>query len=297
MYDMIIIGAGIGGLSAAIYARRFKLNVLVISKDIGGTTLEAHKVENYPSHTSISGIELMKKTEEHAKSQGVEIKVGTVEKTEKTKEGFEVDTGEARYKGKVLILAMGSERRKLDVDGEKDFLGKGVSYCATCDAPFFKDKVVGVVGGSDAAAQSALLVAEYAKKVYIIYRKDKMRAEPIHLENLENNDKIEFVYNANVIRVFGETFMKGVELDTGNKLELDGMFIEVGSVPSTALAIELGVDVDDTNYIKTDKEQKTNIPGVFSIGDVTDTPMRQAIVAAGQGAVASQSAYRFLKNG
>ncbi|MBI4743245.1 MAG: FAD-dependent oxidoreductase, partial [Actinobacteria bacterium] len=190
MYDVIIIGAGPAGLASALYATRYKLNTLVVGSVIGGTALEAYNVENYPGFKSISGFELMGRMEEQVTSLGVKIIPEEVTKIEKNTD-FSVITEDNKYEAKSLILTMGTERRKLNVPGEKELLGKGVSYCATCDSAFFKDKTVAVVGGSDAAAKSALLLAEYAKKIFMIYRRDKIRSEPIIVESVEKNEKIE----------------------------------------------------------------------------------------------------------
>jgi len=296
MYDVIVIGGGIGGFSAAIYAVRYQLKVLLIAEKKGGTIMESHRVENYPGFKAISGVELMKNVEEQAKALGVEIKSGKVEKAEGHDCLFRISTKKETFEAKALVLVTGTEKRKLDIPGEKEYTGKGVSYCATCDAPFFGDKVVGVVGGSDSAAWAAILAAAHAKKVYIIYRKAEMRAEPVNVEKLKNNPKIEFIFNTNVVKVVGDKMMTGVELDSGKTLELDGLFVEVGSVPVVSLAKELGVELCEMDYIHTDREQKTNVPGVFAVGDVTDTPLRQAITAAGQGAVAAKGCYEHIKN-
>jgi thioredoxin reductase (NADPH) len=296
MYDVIVIGGGIGGFSAAIYAVRYQLKVLLIAEKKGGTIMESHRVENYPGFKAISGVELMKNVEEQAKALGVEIKPGKVEKAEGHDSLFRISTKKETFEAKTLVLATGTEKRKLDIPGEKEFTGKGVSYCATCDAPFFGDKVVGVVGGNDSAAWAAILAAAHAKKVYIIYRKAEIRAEPVNAAKLKNNPKIEFMFNTNVTKVIGDKMMSGVVLDSGKTLELDGLFVEVGSVPVVSLAKELGVELCEMDYIHTNREQKTNVPGVFAVGDVTDTPMRQAITAAGQGAVAAKGCYEHIKN-
>ena len=295
MYDIIVIGGGIGGFSAAIYAVRFHLKVLVIAENKGGAIMLAHRLENWPGTKAISGVELMKNVEEQAKALGVEIKPGKVEKAEKTGSTFRVSTKKETFEAKALVLATGTEKRKLDIPGEKEYAGKGVSYCSTCDAAFFVDKVVGVVGGSDSAAWAAMLAAAHAKKVYVIYRKAEMRAEPVNVEKLKNNPKIQFMFNTNITKILGGKMMTGVVLDSGKTLELDGLFVEVGSVPVVSLAKELAVGLCEMDYIHVDREQKTDVAGVFAVGDVTDTPLRQAITAAGQGAIAAKSAYDFIK--
>ncbi len=295
MYDLIIVGGGAAGLTAAIYASRYKMNILVIAKQIGGAIIDTHKIENWPGEKSISGLELMSKFEEQAKALGVEIKEEEVKKIQK---GFKVFTDKKEYEGKTIILAMGTQRRKLNIKGEDKFSGKGISYCATCDAAFFKNKIVAVVGGSDSAARAAQICLGYAKKVYIIYRKDKMRAEPALVEELENNKKIEFIYNANVTEIIGNKMVEKVKLDIGKEIKLDGLFIEVGGTPAIALATDLNIKTNENGYIAVDSEQKTNVPGVYAAGDITTASagFQQLITATAEGAIAAFSAYKFVKN-
>ncbi len=300
VYDLIIIGAGPAGLSAAIYASKYKLNTLVIGEELGGTATHAYKVENYPGFKSISGIDLMNRFREQVKDL-VNIKNKEVIKLEK-EDNFIITTKENIYKSRTVIVAAGTKRKALNIKGENEFLGNGISYCATCDVAFFKDKVVGVVGGNDAAAMSALLLAEYAKKVFIIYRKEKIRAEPLRISQLEKNKKIIIINNTNVIAVNGNKMMSSVTLDrefnNSKELALDGLFIEIGSVPSTALTKPLGIELDEQGYIIVDSAQKTNIGGFYAAGDITTNSNKfwQIITAASEGAVAAHSVYEFLKN-
>jgi thioredoxin reductase (NADPH) len=297
MHDLIIIGAGAAGMSAAIYAARYKLNTLLISKNIGGLTLDSHNIQNYPGFLSISGNDLMNKFKEHVKFYNVPI---IEEEVIDIKNTFIICTKNKEYKARAIILALGRQKRKLNIQGEKEFLGKGVSYCATCDAPFFKDKIIAVVGGSDSAGVEALLLAEYAKKVYIVYRKEKLRAEPLTLEKIEQNKKIEVIYNTNIIEVKGNKFVNRVILDkeynNSKELKLDGLFIEIGSIPSTTLITRLKVRLNDNGYIIVNEKQETNVSGVFAAGDITTgtTGMKQVITAAAQGAIAATSAYKYL---
>ncbi|RLJ01740.1 MAG: hypothetical protein DRP10_03295 [Candidatus Aenigmatarchaeota archaeon] len=294
-YDLVIIGAGPSGLTAAIYAARYKLNTLVIGEQIGGLAAEAEEIHNFPSHKKITGIELIKKMREQVENLGVEIKNSYVNSIKKIDSQFLVKTSSTEYKAKKIILATGTKKRKLGLELEDKFLGKGISYCATCDAAFFKNKIVGVVGGSNSAITAALLLSKFANKVYIIYRKDKFfRAEPKLVEEVEKNEKIKLIFNSNVTELIGENKLEGVKLDNGDKLNLDGLFIEIGSVPNLKLAEELGIELEE-NYIKVDKKQRTNIRGVFACGDVTNSPLKQIIVACAQGAIAANSAYEELK--
>ncbi|MCD6558091.1 MAG: FAD-dependent oxidoreductase [Candidatus Aenigmarchaeota archaeon] len=293
-YDLIIAGAGPAGLTAAVYAGRYLLNALVIGELEGGMISEASEVCNFPSYESITGIELTKKLVKQVKSLGIEIKQERIIEIKKNKE-FEVKTNISTYRAKKIILATGTKKRKLNIKGEKEFLGKGVSYCATCDAAFFKDKVVAVVGGSDAALTAALLLSEYAKKVYIVYRRERFfRAEPTWIKRVEENKKIEPLFNSNIKEIKGSNKVESIVLDSGEELSVDGVFIEIGLVSSTELAEQLKLELDD-GYIVTDRHQRTSLPGVFAAGDITNNPLKQAITAAAQGAVAAASAYEEIK--
>ncbi|MFC1732845.1 NAD(P)/FAD-dependent oxidoreductase [candidate division KSB1 bacterium] len=299
MYDIIIIGGGCGGLTAGIYTARYNMKTLIISKEMGGVLNEAHKVENWPGIKSASGIDIMMKIREHTQGLGVEFVDDEVQKAEKKDGHFLVATEEKKFECKTLLLAMGLKRRHLNIPGEDKFVGKGVSYCYTCDAPFYKNKIVGVVGGNDSAALAAILLSQYAKKVYIIYRKEEIRAEPINKKHVKDIDNIEIINNTNVVEVKGDNVLTAAILDkeyNGSKeFNLDGLFIEAGSVPSTILAEQLDVDLDDGGLIIVDKEKKTNVEGVYAAGDMTNTAMRQAITAAADGAIAALAAYKHIK--
>jgi thioredoxin reductase (NADPH) len=301
-YDVVILGAGPGGLGAAVYCARYNLKTLVIGKLIGGYAAEAHLVENYLGFKSISGIELCQKFKEHAEGLGAKILLGAdVVSVKRTKGTFEVTSGEnKKYACKAIVVALGTQRRKLECPNEDKFLGKGVSYCASCDAPFFKDKVVGVVGGSDAAGTIALMLSEHAKKVYIIYRKEELRAEPITKKRIDENKKIEIIYKTNVKELKGSNRLESVILDKEgrtNELKIDGLFIEIGSVPSTVILKELGVEVTEEGYIKVKEDMSTSCPGVFAAGDITTASngFRQIITAAAEGAVAANSIFKYIK--
>ena len=295
-YDLIIIGSGPAGLTAGIYASRYNLNFLIIGELPGGAISEAHKVCNYPSQNEISGFELTQKMLSHLKSLKGEVRQKRIDSIKKGKDFFMVKTSNEEYKAKKIVLATGRDKIKLDVPGEEELLGKGVSYCATCDAAFYKDKVVSVVGGGNSAITAALLLSEYAKKVYIIYRKDSFfRAEPAWIEQLEKEKKIEPVFNAVVTKINGKDSVESVVLDNGKKLEVDGIFIEIGFKPKKDFVDELGLKTDEKGYIITDKFQKTNISGLFAAGDGTDNHLKQVITASAEGAIAVTSAYEELK--
>lgn len=291
MYDVIIIGAGAAGLNAAVYSTRFKLNTLVISKDVGGAALEASKVGNWLGEKGISGSGLIKRFEEHARYLGVKIQNKEITKIEKTPSHFKVDGEEA----KAIIFATGSLRRRLSAKNADKFEGRGISYCTACDAPFFKKKAVAVVGSGDAAATAALHLAEYAEKVYLLVRREAMKAEPVNQESIKKNKKIEIRYKAEISEVFGKDSVEGVILNNGKKLELRGIFIEIGAIPTIELAKNLGVRFNERNEIIVDRAQRTNVSCVYAAGDCTDFPFKQLITAASAGAVASLSCFQDLK--
>lgn len=298
MYDAIIIGAGPAGFSAAIYAARYKLKTLIIGKHLGGLIMDAHKVENYPGFKSVSGIELMNKFEEQARNLGVEVREGEVVSVKKIDDGFEIEDKEAKkYQTKTLILATGTERRKLNVPGEDKFLGKGVSYCAICDAPFFRNKNVAVVGGNDSAVRAVQLTAKYARQAYIIYRGAELRAEPYLVDDIKQNEKIKIITEDNVKEVKGDKFAKEIVLESGNKLEVDGLFVEIGFVPAVGLAKSINVNLDNDSHIVVDGKQATNVEGVFAAGDITtnSNKIKQIITAAAEGAIAANAVYNYLK--
>ena len=288
MYDVIIIGGGPAGVAAAIYSQRYKLKTLLITKNTGGMVLDSHLIENYPGFTKISGVELSKKFEEQIKQLNIEkIEAEIIDIDNNL---TLTDKNNNKYETKNIILALGTEKRKLNVQGEEKFLGKGVSYCYTCDAPFFKDKTVAIVGVSDSAAKAALLLADYAKKVYIIYRKENLRCEPHYLEKIKNKN-IEILNNTEIKEIKGTNFVESVTL-TNSKLKLDGVFIEIGTIPATNLAKKLNIELDENNYIKVNNKQETNIKGVYAAGDITNQLLKQIITAAAQGAIAANSIFQ-----
>lgn len=300
MFDLIVVGGGVSGLSAAMYGGRLGLKTLLIGEIMGGVMNFAHLVENYPGIETTTGMELAEKFKNHASRYPVEFKEEKVEDVEKIPQGFRVTTSSEKYEGKTVVFATGSEVRKLDAPGEKEFDGKGVHYCALCDGPIYRDKVVAVVGGSDGAAKEALLLTEYASKIYIINRNDTMRAELHNLQKLNSSPKIKFVNSTNVVQIGGDKLVRKVILDkayNGKKeLAVDAVFIYVGRVPSSQLAAKLGVKLNEKDEIITDKSSKTNVPGIFAAGDVSNSSFKQIIVGAGDGVKAAYSAYTYLKN-
>tara|TARA_Y100000310_G_C20595768_1_gene770399 strand:+ start:203 stop:1102 length:900 start_codon:yes stop_codon:yes gene_type:complete len=297
MYDLIIIGGGPAGMSAAVYAARFRMKALILSNHLGGYMMECPSIENYPGFKSISGIDLTNNMREQIKELGVEtIEEEVVEiKKEKT---FKIKTkSNTQFEGKSIIIALGTKRRKLEIKGEDELLGKGVSYCATCDGAFFRDKIVAVVGGANSAAVSAIQLSEFAKEVNIIYRKDKLRADPYWVKKIEDKKNIKTHYNLNITEIKGDPMVNSILLDNGNDMKVDGVFIEIGSVPATSLTKSLKVKLAKDKCIVVDNTQKTNIDGIYAAGDITtgSNNMRQIITACAEGAIAAESCYHYSR--
>ncbi len=301
VWDTLIVGAGPAGLAAGIYAGRSQLKTLILDRMPGGQLLITEEIENYPGfHEGITGFELSEKFRQHAEKFGAKIENGhTV--TEVTLDGeiFVVKTDYGEFKGRTLIWAAGSNPRKLGIPGEAEFVGRGVSYCAVCDGAFFKDRVVAVVGGGDSALEEALYLTKFAKKVYLIHRRDKFRAVKIIQDRVKRNEKIEPVLNKVVVSINGKDFVESLTLEdtrTGEKVELpvDGVFIFIGNEPNVSPVIHL-VDTDPSGFILTDEEMRTKTPGLFAAGDVRSKPLKQVITAASDGAVAAMSATRYLE--
>ncbi len=295
MYDIVIIGGGPAGLTAAVYAARYKLSTVVISKETGGLMMYAADIENYPASKLISGVDLTKNMKEQVTSLGVEIKEDEVVEVSKQNNIFTVATSDNKYECKAVIIALGTQRRKLNVKGEDIFIGKGVSHCATCDAAFFKNKTAGVVGGGDSACKAALLVAEYASKVFMFVKGAAVTGEPVNLERVKGNKKIEILYNTDVAEIKGDKTVNSVVLGDGKNIPLDGVFIEIGMVPSLAILKEIGVDADDKGFVKVNAGMETNVEGCYAAGDIVSKQLKQIITACGDGANAAFSAYKFLR--
>lgn len=302
LYDLAIIGAGPAGLTASIYASRYKLDHLIFGVEQGGQINEIYDIENWPGNTKISGHDLIGKFVEHVESFGAKINRESVASFLKLEGGiFEIKTAKNVYRAQAIILAMGAHYRKMNIPGEKEFTGRGVSYCATCDAMFFREKTVCVIGGGNSAAVVALELTDFAKKVYLITKEEKMSAEPAWLEKISNNSKIELIRGMGVIEIKGEGKVEKVVLDKAydneNNLEVDGVFIEVGTEPGVELAQKIGVMTDEQNYIKVKEDMSTNVLGVFAAGDITtgSSKFRQILTACSEGAISANSAYKMLK--
>jgi len=296
MYDLIIIGAGPAGITAAVYASRKKINTLVITKDIGGQAAWSGEVENYTGYQFISGPELVKKFEEHLKQYDILLKENEeVKLVKKIENKIFVKTDKAEYFSKALIIASGKKSRELNVPGEKEFKNKGLSYCATCDGPLFSKKIVAVIGGGNSALDAALQLMRIARKVYIINNTAHLVGDPVMQEKVLGADNVEILNNTAVYEIFGDNFVKGIKVKTEEKediLEVEGIFIEIGLIPNSDFIKE--VAKNQYREIMIDRNNQTNIAGIFACGDVTDVVDKQIIVAAGEGAKAALSAFRYL---
>ena len=305
-YDFVIIGAGVTGLAAAMYGARLELKVLCLGSSsgsempVGGVITTTNLVENYPGFIKTSGNQLAESIKKHAESYDkVTIKEEKVESVKKSGKGFSIKTTGGDYFGKTILFATGTIWKKLEVKGGKEFENKGVAYCALCDAPLFKKKTVAVVGGSDSAAKDALVLAENAAKVYIIYRKEKIRAEPVNLNRISEKKNIEIINNANIVEVKGDRAVRSVVLDRefngSNELKLDGVFVAIGHTALSGLAKEIGVKTNEKDEIVIDhKTSETNVAGVFAAGDVADKPFKQAITGVAEGCTAAYSAFEYI---
>lgn len=297
-YDLIIIGGGCAGLGASIYARRYNMKTLILTEMLGGTITQTHLIENYPGYASLSGQELAGKLIEHAQANDVEIKMGKrVSKVWKEKNVFKVQFGNDEvFEALTVLLATGTTYRKLGVPGETEFSGKGVSYCATCDAGFFRGKNVIMVGGGDSAVKESLILAEHAAHVTIVYRGAEItKAEPINMKRMEATPNISLKTSANVTEIFGQQVVTGVKLDTGEEMAVDGVFIEVGRVPLTNFVEELGVEKNNKGEIVIDEMSRTNVEGFYAAGDVSNTEWKQAIVSVAEGTKAAYSAFQYTQ--
>ncbi len=298
-YDLAVLGAGAAGLTAGIYAARYGLKTIVIGKNLGGMLNDIHNIENFPTFNG-TGAEFTKRISEQAKQCGADIAQSEIVSIEKDKKGdFVIKTGDNQeIIPKSLIIATGSEKRRLNIPGEEKFLGKGVSYCATCDAPLFKGKTVAVIGGRNSAAHTALLLAEHAQRVLIVYRQGSLNCDDILIKRINKNKRINVIYNSIPLEIKGEDVVESLAIENGKKQELavEGVFIDIGSVPVTSLTKNLGIKLDKNGFIIVDDSMATNIEGIFAAGDITQGQLKQIITAASQGAIAAKSSYRFLKD-
>jgi thioredoxin reductase (NADPH) len=301
-FELIIIGAGPAGLTAGIYGVRSGLKTLVLEEKMaGGTVVDAPMVDNYPGIQGAKGSEIAQKINAHAKSAGVKVnEFESVESLRLSSEGKVVETQKAEYEAKAVIIASGSHYRELGIPGEKEFRGRGVSYCGICDGPFFKGKRVLVVGGGNSALMTALYLANLAGEMKVVHRREAFRAEEMLVQELKNLRNVEILMNTEVKEIAGDkTIKKVMVLDKKSnetrEVPVDGVFVQVGESPNSQLAKEAGVAIDENDFIKVDRLQHTNISGVYAAGDVTNHPVKQVGTAVGQGITAALEAYGYIR--
>lgn len=296
-YDVIIIWAWSAGYPAGMYASRYKIKNLVIGAQPGGALATSHKVENYPGTLSASGKEIMDNFKAHAVDAGSEMLEEMVTDLEKKEDHFYVKTSSGKeFTSKYVILATGNKYRHLGAKGEEEMLGKGVSYCATCDGMFFKDRDVVIVGGWNTALTEALYLAEICKKVYVVHRRDTFRAEDIWVEQAKKSENIEFVLNEEVDEISGKFFVEEIKLKSGKTLKADGIFVAVGSDPNTQLVANMDLQKDDEGCLVVDARQETTVKGLFAAGDVStnSNKFKQTIMSAAEGCLAADSIHEDL---
>ncbi|MBQ9245095.1 thioredoxin-disulfide reductase [bacterium] len=300
-FDVIILGSGPAGFSAGIYAARGALKTAILDINMfGGQPSNYLEIENYPGFSLIGGFELMEKFEEHADKFGVEkFPMLDIQRISLIKDVKEIETNDTIFKAKSVILATGAQAKKLNIPGEAEFKGRGVSYCAVCDGAFYKEKTVAVVGGGNSAIEEAIYLTKFVQKVFIIHRRDELRADKILQERAFSNNKIEFIFNAVPVEIKGSNTVENIILkstkDGGTStLQVDGVFPYIGLTPNTDL-FNGQINQTPQGFIETDINMQTSLKGVYAIGDVRNTPLRQVITAAADGAIAACSAVKYIE--
>lgn len=301
LYDVVIIGAGPAGMTAAVYASRANLATVMIERGVpGGQMADTEEIENYPGFESILGQELSTKMFEHAKKFGAEYAYGDVKEVIDHGDYKEVIAGDKSYKTKTVIIATGAEHRKLGVPGEEELAGRGVSYCAVCDGAFFRERHLVVVGGGDSAVEEGIYLTRFASKVTIVHRRDQLRAQKIIQERAFANEKIDFIWDTVVESInnkdgkVGSITLKNVKTGETSDFACDGVFIYIGTVPLSAPFKSLGI-VDEDGYIPTNENMETKIPGIYAAGDVRVKDLRQVVTATGDGSIAAEAAIKYIE--
>jgi thioredoxin reductase (NADPH) len=300
MYDLIIIGGGPGGLTSAIYGARFGISTLLLEKQAAGGQINLTEyIENYPGFDEpIFGYELSQRMEKQAIKFGAKIIYEEVIEVDLKSEIKIVKTTESKYEAKTIIISTGAYPKRLFIPNEENYIGRGISFCGTCDAPLFKGKTVAVIGGGDTALEEALIISKWADKVYIIHRRDKFKGQKILQNQVFKNDKIKIIFNHIPIEFYGDNLLKGVKIKDVNdnnikNLDVNGIFIFIGHLPNSKI-FEGQVDLSENGFIKVDRNMRTNILGVFACGDVIEKELRQVTISVGEGAIAAYEAYKFL---
>ena len=297
MYDIIIIGAGPAGLTAGIYAKQANKKVLILEKEIyGGQILKANSVKNYPGFYEISGYEFANKLYTQVKELDIQIKTEEVLKVNSNDNQKEIITNKGKYLSKSIIIASGGQGKKLNLPNEDNLLGKGLSYCATCDGAFFKDKVVAVYGGGNSAIASTIYLSDICKKVYLIYRQKNFRVENNEIDKLKNKENVELLFNTKIIELIGKQKLESIKLiedSNESNLNIDGLFIEIGYVPVSDMCKNI-IDTNEKGYIIANEDCKTNVEGIFVAGDIRQKEIRQLTTACSDGTVAAINACKYI---
>lgn len=299
MYDLIILGAGPAGLTAGIYAVRRAMKTLILSSDVGGQLNLASDIENYPGFAQIDSFDLIKKMEEHAKSAGAEIKIQTINEIKKENEVFKLYGGQEIFEAKTVIVAMGLSPRLLAIKGENELSGRGISYCANCDGPLYRNKVVAVLGGGNSALDAAEYLSKIASQVYLIHRNSDFRGFEGLVNEVKKRENIQIYLETEVREIIGAEKVEALKLfnnNTQNEKELlvNGVFVEIGRVAHTDLVVDLA-DRNDKKQIIVDEYCQTKTEGLFAAGDITNVPFKQITIACGQGTIAALAAYQYLQ--
>jgi alkyl hydroperoxide reductase subunit F len=300
MYDLIIIGSGPAGMTAGMYAVRREMKTLIIGKELGGQMVWASEIENYPGYEKISSFDLINNFKNQSVNFGVEMKDDEVKRIEKTEEGnFLLHTNRETFEAKTVIIAMGLSPRRLAVNGEVEFNGRGVSYCANCDGPFFRNKTVAVIGGGNSALDAAEVLSKIASQVYLIHHNDNFKAFDALVAEVKSRPNIKILLNADVKNIEGGTKVEKIKVfnnktNEDSEIAINGVFIEVGRIASTDLIAELA-DRNEKHQITVNNKMETKTPGLFAAGDVTDCEFKQITVATGQATIAALMAYKYLQ--
>lgn len=300
IYDVIVIGSGPGGMTAALYASRANLSTLLIERGVpGGQLINTAEVENYAGFKSIKGPELANNMYEGATQFGAEYTFGDVREVIDGKEYKQVVTSNKIFKTRAIVIATGAEHKKLGIPGEGQLNGRGVSYCAVCDGAFFRERPLVVVGGGDSAVEEGTYLTQFASEVTIIHRRDELRAQKILQDRAFSNDKVNFIWNTVVEEIQGENNvqslrLRNVETDEVSEFSADGVFIYIGLIPNTSAFEGLGI-TDEEGWIVTDNKMETSVPGIFAVGDVRDTVLRQVATAVGDGSIAGDAAFKYIE--
>ncbi len=296
MYDLIVVGAGPAGITASVYAARKRMSLLVITRDIGGQAALSGEIENYTGYQFITGPELVAKFEQHLKKYGIELKENEeVKEVEKKDNSILIKTGKGNYEAKTAIIASGKRSKELGVPGEKEFKNRGLTYCATCDGPLFADKDVAVIGGGNSALDATIQLIKIAKHIYLINITANLSGEAIAQEKIRETKQVSILNNTRVTAIIGDKIVSAIKMKTKDEektISVKGVFVEIGLIPNSEFT--QGIAKNELGEIKVNSRNETNVPGIFAAGDVTDVPEKQIIVAAGEGAKATLSAFRYL---